>query len=112
MIHDDLLRIYADSKTEAMEKAKEFLHLYNKQKIRIRSIEGTNNFFEVFVSYMDDYEEGSIYQTSDIDPELLTTFKRSERDDFDEYIDELAGDVCIDFITKRLVKHYVNTQKK
>ena len=112
MKHTDSIKLMASNKTQAMEKVLEFLNLYNKRKIRIIDIAGKDNHYEIFAYYEDDYEDDAVYKTSDIDPDLLTTFKRNERDEFDEYVDELAGDICIDMITNKLVKHYVNTQKK
>ena len=66
MKHLDLIRLHAENKTEAMNNLIVFLHCYNKKKIRVRSIEGSNNYYEIEVSYEDNYDTEAVFDSKDI----------------------------------------------
>ena len=64
--HTDLLRLVADNKAHAKEKAKDFLLDYDKKNIYIGAVQGTRNIYDVFVAYTDNYEECSVYSSKDL----------------------------------------------
>ena len=62
--HTDLLRLVALNKADAIERAQEFLSIYDKKNVNVISVQGTRNIYDVFVEFYDKYED-CIYSTKD-----------------------------------------------
>lgn len=66
--HHDLISVFALNKIEARKKVLEHLYAYQKKKITIMAVEGTDNHYEVEVQYYDEYDICSVFVSEDYKP--------------------------------------------